>query len=226
MNPNQPNPFQPQTKPNPVTPTDPLTDNVATAKAFGADYLDQIAPPPPAKHVSRIAIICLIVGVLLAVVFAIMMISSSQGPDFNSVAKKVTVRIDTLQSVTKEQQKHLTSNAIAEDNATLNSTLTAMSSDLAVLTATKKKTKDKKLAAEEEAYRADLSKTLTDAYQRGTIDRVYTVHMTFELKTLKTMLVKLNKSSKKKEAKDFCQKSIDNIDAVLKLYAEFDSSKS
>ncbi len=195
-----------------------------TTPSYGADYLDTIAAPMPTKAPNKFAVIALIGGVLLAALFALLLLNGSQGPSVGSQATTINARISTLQTVANAQQKHLSENAIAEANATLNSSLTTMTTDLSKLVSGTKP--DKTASAKESSYQSKLSSTLESAYQRGTLDRTYTVQMTYELTVLRGMLVKLKNNSTKDTIKTFCTTSIANLDIILKLYANFDATKS
>lgn len=248
MNPEQkPYPPSPQLQQSPTAPVEPVStyqpgsgslpspDGQASAASTQAgpsfanapsiDYLNQIATPSTEKTHSKVAIIALVGGVLLAVLFAILLISRSQGPDLTAQALTLNNRINTLQEVATAQQKHLSENDIVEANATLGAALTTMSSDLSTLVPSKKEDTKKKDTVET-AYKTALLKTLDDAYQRGTLDRTYPVQMTYELTLLRGMVVKLQNNTKESDVRSFCEASLKNIDIILKLYADFDATKS
>jgi hypothetical protein len=100
-----------------------------------------------------------------------------------------------------------------------------LSSDLSTLVPSKKEDAKKKDTVET-AYKTALLKTLDDAYQRGTLDRTYPVQMTYELTLLRGMVVKLQNNTKESDVQSFCAASLKNIDIILKLYADFDATKS
>lgn len=207
----------------PMLPNQPV---VAPTPSYSADYLNQIAAPTTKKTPSKFAVIGLIGGVLLAAIFALLLINTSGSPSFTAQAKIINARIGTLQTVAAAQQKVLTENSISEANATLVSSLATMNTDLAALSATKDKKDDKALAAQESAYQSTLATTLDNANQRGTLDRTYTVQMSYELTLLRGMIVKLKNSTNKDSIKTFCTTSLSNLDIILKQYAEFSASKS
>lgn len=199
----------------------PSTEN------FSADYLEKIAAPAATKAPNKFAMIGLIGGVLLAALFALLLLTGSQGPDTTTQMTSINARVATLQTVVTAQQKNLSENAIAEANATLGSTLTSMNTDMASYLP--KKTDDSgksKSAIAEKAYATELGTKLENAYQRGTLDRTYTVQMTYELTVLRGMLQSLKKNASKDAIKTFCTTSVTNIDIILKQYADFDASKS
>ncbi len=193
---------------------------------YSIDYLNKIAPQQQ-KTVNRFAVFGLIGAVIFSAIFAVMLMSNSGAPSANSQLLPVSERITTLQTVSAAQQTELNEVQIAEANAALSSALTSMSTDMGkLLTARKLKTGTKAQVATETAYAASLSKTLSDAYQRGTLDRTYTTQMTYELSVLRGKLTKLKQGSKAKDITDFCDSGIANIDTVLKAYSSFNATKS
>ena len=214
--------YQTQPQPAEFSPTPGIAES-----NYSIDYLNQIAPKEQ-KAVNRFAVIALIGGVLISALFAIILMSSSGGPNANDQIGSLALRIATLQTVTGEQQKHLTENQISEANAALNSSLTTMNTDVqAIMKERKLKTAEKSNTTKTEtAYSEKLSKTLDDSYQRGTLDRTYTSQMTYELTVLKSKLNKLKRSTKSKELTEFATSGVENIDTVLKAYENFDATKS
>ncbi len=204
----------------------PIQSAAGPVPAYATNYLDQIAAKPQAKGPNKLAIIALVGGVLVAAVLALLLINGLGSPDFTGQAKTINARIDTLQTVATAQQKHLTENVITEANATLSSSLTTMNTDLASLSTSKEKNADQSTAALETVYQTTLAATLDAAYQRGTLDRTYTVQMTYELTILRTMLVELKTNASRDDTKQFCDTSIANLDSILKLYANFYATKS
>jgi gas vesicle protein len=225
-----PSPVINNTPPNTPMPQPPSDNPTPSPRAdmralYSPNYLEEIAVQPPAKAPNKLIVIGIIVGVLLAAAFAFLLISTSGSPSVANQMTTINKRIDTLQSVAANQQKHLTENAIAEANATLSSSLTTMSADLSALNDVKENN-DKPTTKPETTYQTNLADTLDAAYQRGTLDRTYTVQMTYELTILRNMLVTLKTNSSQNTIKKFCDTSITNLDSILKLYANFDATKS
>ena len=198
-----------------------------TSDMLGTGYLDKIAPTEK-KTINRFAIFGLIGGVLVLVIVILAILMNSSGPSLATQAKSINARIATLQTVTDAQQKHLKENSISEANTTLASVLTSMNTDLAGIMKTKKITASDsktKVASEEKAYSSTLAKKLDDAYQRGTLDRIYAPQMVYELSIMRSKLVALKKSSTSDSIDTFCNTSIANVDAVLKAFTAFSSTK-
>ena len=88
-------PYEPQQPTTPATPSGgvpPVANNgwqqpgqayqAPQPQTYGVDYLNQIAPKQQ-KTVNRFAIIAMIGGILIAALFAVVLISSSGGPNVN-----------------------------------------------------------------------------------------------------------------------------------------------
>lgn len=192
---------------------------------YSIDYLNRIAPKEQ-KTVNKFAVFGLIGGVLLAVIFAVVLMSSSGGPSPNTQLAIVASRVATIQSVVTEQQKHLNSTEMSESNAALGSTLSTMNTDTSAIMKDRKVKADGALTAKEKTYKEKLSKTLNDSYQKGTLDRTYATQMTYELTVLRSQIVKLKKTSTSTSIRTFCENGTKNIDLILKSYASYDTSKS
>lgn len=194
---------------------------------YSIDYLNKIAPKEQ-RTVNRFAVFGLIGAVVASAIFAVILLSSSHGPDVSKLIPKLDARIQTLKTATAAQQTHLNENDISEANASLSSALGSMDTELQSLMKERKlkKITDQASVANEKAYLAALTKALDDAYQRGTLDRTYTAQMTYELSMLRSQVVKLKSTSSNETIQTFCANSLNSIDITLKSYAAFDAAKS
>lgn len=193
---------------------------------YTVDYLNSIAPSQQ-KVVNKFAVFGLIGGVLVAVVVALILFSTPKSTTSTTLIPPISTRIASLKTVTSGQQKHLKENAITETNAALNSSLGTMDTELKQIMKDQKLTKSvsKAQLTTEKKYSDALAKTLDDAYQRGTLDRIYTSQMTYELTILERQITSLKRTSKNKDIQAFCTSSIANIDLVLKSFATFEATK-
>lgn len=195
---------------------------------FSIDYLNKIAPKEQ-KTVNRFAVFGLIGAVIFSAIFGVILLSiSNSGTDANSMIPKLDARIQSLKTATAAQQTHLTETEIYEVNASLTSALGSMDAELqAVMKDRKlKKLSDKTAVANEKAYLATLTKTLDDAYQRGTLDRTYVAQMNYQLSLLRGQIIKLKKASSSNTIRTFSDNSLKSIDITLKSYANFSATKS
>lgn len=231
-------PYEPQQPTTPATPSGgvpPVANNgwqqpgqayqAPQPQTYGVDYLNQIAPKQQ-KTVNRFALIAMIGGILIAALFAVVLISSSGGPNVNEQLPSLSARITTLKEVTGQQQSHLKETAISEANAALSSSLSSMSADIqAIMKDRKIKTSTSSSTAKtEKTYSTELAKTLDESYQRGTLDTIYTSQMTYELTVLKSKLNKLKRGTKSTEITTFTDDALKNIDTILKAYSSFSSN--
>lgn len=196
-------------------------------QVYAADYLDQIAPVQQ-KAANRMGVIGLIGGVLTLLTVVMFIINSLQPPSLSSTIVPLQARVETLQSITKEQNGRLGESTVSNANSSLYAVLTSMSSDLNTITADKKikRSNDKKVKAAEASYGGDLTQGLELDYARGLLDRTYTTKMTYELTVLRAMLKKVLTSTQEKKIVEFVNAGITNIDTTLKILHDFDATKS
>lgn len=216
----QPMPQQNQPSFQPIQPLQ--TANQPNPADYSIDYLNSIAPNQQ-KTVGKFAIFGLIGGIVIAAIVAVILISAPKGSSSAQLIPPLEARIETLKTVTSAQQKRLNENKISETNASLNSALGTMTTDLENLASNK--SKKKVSTTSEKTYAEKLTKTLDEAYQRGTLDRTYTSQMIYELTILDSKISSLKKASKAKDVQAFTETAANNIDLVLQSYNAFDTSK-
>ncbi len=192
------------------------------------NYLDQIAPQKQVT-LNRFAVFGLIGGVLMAALAAVLILVNSGGPNLNTQLLTIHSRVGTLQEVASEQRTHLNENQINQANATLESALTTMDTELTSILESKKISiksgQAKNIDKKEETYASALKQKLDDSYQRGTLDRTYTTQMTYELTIFKNKLETLKRESKSESIDTFCTDAIANLDAILATYSDFTATK-
>ena len=199
----------------------------AASEQYGIDYLNRIAPTEQ-RTVNRFAVFGLIGAVIMAAVFAIVLLSNMKPQSAASLLPALDARLQTLKSATTAQQSRLAQTEISEANASLSSALGSMDTEVQTLMTSYgiKKASAKTVTASEKTYLTNLTKKLDDAYQRGTLDRTYTAQMTYQLSLLKNRLATLKKASSSTAVQTFCTNSLKSIDLTLASYAAFDASKS
>lgn len=227
----QPAEYQPYAAPvpNPQQTVQPLPayQNPQTAAEYSVDYLNSIAPNQT-KQANKFAVFALIGGVIIAAIFAVLILSAPKGSNTNELIPPIAARIKTLQTVTAGQQKHLNENDVNQANATLNSALDTMSTDIAAIVKERNlaKKQTKAQTTQETAYATDLTKTLDDAYQRGTLDRTYTSQITYEITILESQINSLEKSTTNKEIDAFCADATKNLDLILAALSASETTTS
>lgn len=214
---------QQNTQPQPL----PAYQNPQTSAEYSVDYLNSIAPNQT-KQANKFAVFALIGGVLIAAIFAVLILSAPKGSNTNELIPPIAARIKTLQTVTAAQQKHLNENDVNQANATLNSALDTMSTDITAIIKERSLTKSQTKAqtTKETAYATDLTKTLDDAYQRGTLDRTYTSQITYEITILESQINSLEKSTANKTIDAFCADATKNLDLILTALSASETAAS
>lgn len=220
-----PQPATPQATPAPLSSAQ--FPDVQPPSDFPVDYLDQIAPQQQ-KTVNKFAVFGLIGGIITATIVAFVLLTSTGNEPPAAQMQQALDRINTLQKVASAQQRHLTENDLSQANATLDSALGSMATDLTALMKSKgvkvSTGKSTKTAKAEVVYLAALQKKLDDAYQRGRLDRNYTSQMRYELTILDSKLTKLRISGKSKSITEFCTAASANIAAILRAYDAYDAN--
>ncbi|MGB4761841.1 MAG: hypothetical protein WBP12_00625 [Candidatus Saccharimonas sp.] len=204
----------------------PAYQDPSRANDYTVDYLNSIAAPAQQKVVSKFAIFGLIGGVLIAAIIGVALISAPKGKTSTDIVPTLSARIGTLRKVTSTQQKRLTETKLTEVNAALSSSLNTMNTEIEQIIEDQgiKKSQTKAKTTAEESYAEKLAKTLDDAYQRGTLNRIYLSQMTYELTILEKQLNSLKKTSKNKVIQTFCENSLANTSLVLKAYESYSAA--
>lgn len=232
-NPQQPpyNSPTPQAAPHYATTPAPSVDymgspSTADEQEYSIDYLNKIAPKEQ-KTVNKFAMLGLIgAGIFVAIFAFIIMLSPGKTTDVKSQVSALSGRVTTLATVTDEQKTNLNEEQIYAANTALNASLGSMSTKLTTYMKTAKIKGNKNQIAAEKIYATKLSKTLSDAYQRGTLDRTYTTQMTYELSILRSQLTTLKKSTTSSNLQTLCTTGVHDVDSVLKTFSEFSATKS
>lgn len=203
----------------------PDYQNPDRANDYTVDYLNSIAAPAQQKVANKFAVFGLIGGILIAAIIGVILLSAPKGKTSSDIVPTLSARIETLRKVTSAQQKHLTENKLAEINAALSSSLSTMDTEIGQVIEDQgiKKAQTKAKVSAEEAYADELTKTLDDAYQRGTLDRIYISQMSYELTILEKQINSLKKTSKNKAIQAFCDNSLASTTLVLKSYANYEA---
>jgi hypothetical protein len=217
-----PQPAQPPVYPQPLG----SIPETPTPTAYPSNYLDTIAAPQTQKTMNKFVLFAMIGGVIIAALVAVLMLSSvGKQPNFSEQAVIVKDRIDTLQLVVDEHQKHLSDNRLRVTNATLSATLTTMNQDLDAITTARKIKVSKKPSTAEAAYRTKLQSTLNDSYQLGSLDRAYPTEMSYQLTLLKTQLRRLKNQAGSKSVTEFYTTSTTSLEQISKDFAAFIGDK-
>src|SRR5690606_20061871 len=115
MQPNQP----PQNQQNyPQQPQNPGAYGPTPQPVYSADYLDQIAPPPPQGKFLSGFFGKAVIGLGVLFFFAVSIIIALSGQKNTAPTEHVAVRLDNMQRVTKEFHRHLKNGNLSTTNST------------------------------------------------------------------------------------------------------------
>lgn len=163
--------------------------------------------------------------VLAAIVGLFAMMSGGNGP--TETMQTLAARMLTLQTVSEKAQKNIKSNKLAGTNSSLNVFLT--NANHAIVEPLKTngvdvKKIDKEITAAEKGD--ELTKKLEDARLNAVFDRTYAREMSYQLKTVESLMQTLYLKSKSKSLKDFLAKTDENIAPIIKQLDSFNSTIS
>lgn len=226
------NPYQPQPPqgPQPGQAT-PVEQPVTPANSqFPVDYLNQIATPLPVKKVSPLVLFGIIGTVIvLAAVAVFMLIQSTAPPSAAAQLYSLQARIGTLDKITTEQGKHLTQSALSSINSTTGAMLKSMNTDIASYTKDRVGVTNGKLSLAaknaEKSYYEELSTKFNNAYLTGTLDRVYSSEMAYQLSMLKSKMLSVKAVAKSKKYNDIYDSNLQSLTAISDKLHEFQNTK-
>lgn len=202
-------------------------DSQQPGQQFEANYLDSIAAPTQVKKVSPFLLWGLIGGLLLVIIFVVMAISSNTGTPAASLAS-VGATYSNLQEVSEAAQKNIQSGKLRSLNSNLTLTLTNTNRDLAIaLKAQKiniKETKKNKSLALVKKDFTNLAQRLEDARLNAVYDRTYAREITFAIKTLRSDMTQLYKSTKMKDLKTTLETGDKDLSLLLEGFQTFNDS--
>lgn len=184
------------------------------------DYLNQISGNYTPKQSGPSTIVMLVAGGLgiIAIIFFVITLMSS-GPSAQNEATDVYVRLKTLESVSGDYQKKLRDNDLRSINSgltlQLNNAINSLEEPLAAIevdTGAIPKT----VQAAEKSYKADIENEFDDAILNVQLDNVYAREISFQLATLRAMMVSTYKASSSASFKQ----SLEEVDAQLQPFVE------
>ena len=187
---------------------------------FSVDYLNQISgdyrqpTSGPSKFVMLIA-----AGVGLVAIIGFILMLASSGPSAQKEATDVYVRLKTIESISSSYQKKLRDNELRAMNSgltlQLNNVISEIEAPLATINASTSKIPEE-IKAAEAAYKSEITNEFEDALLNIQLDNVYAREMSFQLATLRAMMVSTYKASSSASFKE----SLDEIDSQLQPFVE------
>ena len=206
-------------------PNDPLAPR--PPQASGIDYLNQIAPPSaPQGFDAKTKIILLIFGIIgvLSLVFIFFMANqTSTGPS----PATLIARLNNLQTVATKYNKKLHANDIQSANSSLIAILTtankAIETPAAAAGIDLKKDKKAILALESTAT---IEAKLNEAILNADLDVTYAHSMEVNIADTIMMIDRIERNTKSKSMKEFCQKTRSDLTNVKKQFSAITGKSS
>ena len=190
---------------------------------YSVDYLNAIATKPAAKILNPFVLWGLIAGVLLVGVVVIMFVASAGGSPTDSLTR-FGARLSSLKTVSMDAQENITSSDLRTLNSSLTLVLTNANRDLQdPLEAEDISLEDEKNSQVEQVTNetSQLTKRLEDARLNAVFDRTYAREISFYLKSLRSDMSVLYRSSSSDSLKTILNTTDDNLAPLQTGFANF-----
>lgn len=154
----------------------------------------------------------------------IFIISASGGTQVISL-ERLSLRLQTLEKVSKSSHTQLKSSSLRSINSNLKTTLINTNRDIAEpLTAAKIEVSkiDKRLIAEENGEK--LLATLENARLNALFDRTYAREMSYQLETSMVLMNSLLKTTRSTSLKTFLNTAMKDLGALQKQFSEYSAA--
>ena len=132
---------------------------------------------------------------------------------------QLNLRATNLSSSISTYQPRVKSTVLRASSTSLRTILTNVTTSIAPLVS---KTADPSIAAIETEIQTNLNSTLEHAKLTGTLDRVYSTQMSYEVKRLMTLLSSLAAASTSAEITAFLTETYDSLDILLPTFTEYE----
>lgn len=225
--PEQPQPVYSPQAANPVdqvpaaTPQTPSTYSNTPQPNYDPNYLDSIAPPPPAPKFFSGSFGKIFFGMLALLFVAVSIIVAFSGKDPSADLQQVTVRLENFSKTAKTVQKSLASNNLSDTNTEFQiwlsgnqSTAEKMLKDGGI----PKGKYNKTMVASETKIATALDTKFEDARLNARLDRVYANTMAAETTKIINLLNSITKKNKTGKVHDFAQTASKNLVAIQKAF--------
>jgi len=198
-----------------------------TTNPIPSNYLDQIASPQKKPGMSSKLFLVIIGGAVLLVIVLVLTIVSSLGGTKAVSTERLALRLQTLQKVSQDSQKGLSSSALRSINSNLKASLINANRDIAKPLKAAEidiKKADKELVVAENGSK--LKTTLEDARLNATFDRTYAREMSYQLATTNVLMNRLQATTKSTSLKAFLQATLKDLVSLQKQFSQYSSANS
>lgn len=210
-------PSQPPVQPSPQLPVQPPASS-------SVDYLNHIAPAvAPKQHFSKIQLIIggVLGGLLVLVIGLSLFFNLTKTP---SPAQTLAARLITTEKIVNSAKPLLKSTQLRVLNSNLTIYLADVNRRIAepLLNVKIDVTKlDKTIVAREAA--TELIAKLDDARLNATYDRIYALEMTYQLKTIMTLMQKIYTTTSNTSLKTFLEDAYKNLKPTQEAFDAFNA---
>lgn len=219
MYPNQPTPFPPQA-PQPPQPSQ------APQPTPPPDYLNQIAPQAPKQPFFKLTIKSVLVlgAILVAFVIALSVILTSVVNSQREPFQRLSVRLESVQTIADSAQEHLKSSRLRSTNSNLRIFLTNTNRDISepLLKAGVNVEKIPESIKSEESSDNLLAK-LEDARLNAVYDRTYVREMTYILSNMLTLMKQVRASTSNADLQAFLDNTIPSLATLQESFANYEA---
>ncbi len=208
-------------------PEQPQQQPQLSSEPIPANYLDQISAPAGKSGPSNKLFFGVIIGGAILVIIAVLLLMSSGGGGKQISVERLSLRLQNLQSISKDSHKNIKSTQLRALNSRLTTQLTDINREIAAPLASAgitAKTIDKKTSSQEAKLKTDIMAALDDSRLNATFDRDYSREMSFQMENTAILMDSIFKSTKSKSLKDFLSKSYPDFSALQKEFASYSSA--
>lgn len=194
-------------------------DNLAYLNKISADSKTQATRGSSAPLFSGTMKKFLIIAAVLFVGIIITAIILSSLKTTPLTFDQLKLRTDNLNSSINVYQPRVKSTSLRASSTSLRTILTNISTNITPLVTEEPA---ETIIAEETTIKSSLDATLEHAKLTGTLDRVYSTQMSYEVKRLMTLISTLAAASSKPEIVNFLTETYQSLDILLPTFTEYE----
>jgi predicted lipid-binding transport protein (Tim44 family) len=208
----------------PVTPQTPSTYSNTSAPNYDPNYLDSIAPPPPAPKFFSGSFGKIFFGLLGLLFVAVSIMVAFSGKDPSADLQQVAVRLENFSKTAKTVQKSLASNNLSDTNTEFQIWLTgnqATAEKMLKDGGINKAKYSKTMVASEAKITANLDAKFENERLNARLDRSYANTMAAETTKIINLLNSITKKNKSGKVHDFAQNASKNLVAIQMAFESY-----
>lgn len=212
---------------------DPTYDGVRPPQSYPVDYLNQIEAKPQPKPLNPKLVLGAIGGALVVLgVMASFIFSGNTEPDITTRAGRLYARYTTLYEAASDNHKNLKSGELQSVNTSYQTFLKTAAAELNTSVKAGYGVKELKKALSksdekaEKDYSAKLKGKLADAALNGTIDRIYTREMIYEIDLLGPQISSIQLDNRNKDVKEVLDRTAANLITIKKTFNDYSATSS